>query len=80
MVDTLKLQKALLEAPDDAVVTAKDIASAYAGIIKPQTLRFWASEKEQDKLLPFKKIGGKNIYKAGDVRRWLGLDRCNVAA
>ena len=71
-VSQIQHRIALLRAPDDLPLTTEEAGEA-AGFA-PATLRKWASDGDAGKLLPAAKRGGRNLYRAADIRRWLGLD------
>ena len=70
--DRLNLQEraALLTAPDVVPLTTEQVAQATG--IAPATLRKWACRGGSENLLPYAKRAGRNLYRASDVRAWLG--------
>lgn len=70
---TTRAQRAdLLRSPDEVPLTTEEAAEAVG--VAPATLRKWSSQRAAGKLLPALKRGGRNLYRPGDVRAWLGLD------
>lgn len=74
---TLSDRAALLTAPDEVPLTTEQ--AAIAAGLSPGTLRKWACYPTENRLLPAAKRGGRNLYRASDVRQWLGAGRSSGA-
>lgn len=61
----------LLELPDTILLTTKEVSRLTR--VAESTLRKWSCWRREGDLIPFVKRGGKNLYRPGDVRQWLGL-------
>lgn len=70
MTDSIAVRQAILSAPDDALVTGKEVAQGFP--VKETSLRLWAHRKAEGKPLPVRKFNGKNLYLVRDIRSWFG--------
>lgn len=70
--EDLALIEKILTLPDTVPLTTEEVA--LAARVSESTIRKWACWRREGDLVPCAKSGRRNIYRASDVRRYLGLE------